>query len=284
LNLKTDQNGRGTFSFSGLSTSGFDAQGQPLPNTGFDLADFLLSSPQSSTIRYGSSSNYFRGTVYNAYVSDDWKARANLTINAGLRYEYFVPLTEKYNRIANLDVAPGFTGVAVVTPGQSGPYSGAFTSGLINPDKNNFSPRIGLAWKPNPKKQLLVRAGYGVYYNGSIYNQFPQRLASQPPFAQTLSVTQSLARPLTIENGFTAVVAQSIRNTYAIARDYRVGYAQTWNFSIQDSLPHGLVLEAGYLGTKGTRLDIERSPNRAAPGSPLTADSAADRQRGWLHL
>ncbi|HUS05053.1 MAG TPA: TonB-dependent receptor, partial [Bryobacteraceae bacterium] len=163
LNVKTDQNARGTLSFSGLSTSGFDAQGEPLPFTGFDFADFLLSSPQSSSIRYGSSSNYFRGTVYNAFVSDDWKARANLTINAGLRYEFFTPLTEKYNRLANLDVAQGFSGVAVVTPDQSGPYTGGFPNALINPDKNNFSPRIGIAWKPNAKKPLLVRAGYGVY-------------------------------------------------------------------------------------------------------------------------
>jgi hypothetical protein len=77
---------------------------------------------------------------------------------------------------------------------------------------------------------------------------------------------------LTIEDGFTAVAVQDIRNTYAIARDYRVGYAQTWNFNVQTNLPKAMVLELGYLGTKGTNLDIERSPNRAAPGSPLTAE------------
>jgi hypothetical protein len=272
INTKTDQNARGTYSFSGLTTSGFDASGQPIANTGFDLADFLLSSPQSASIRYGSTSNYFRGSVYSGYLQDDWKALSNLTINTGLRYEYFTPLREKYDRLANLDVAPGFTGVAVVTPGTTGPYSGEFPLGLINPDKNNFSPRIGIAWRPFPKKQFLIRSGYGIYYNGSIYNQFPSRLASQPPFANTLSVTNSIANPLTIENGFTAVAAQDIKNTYAIARDYRVGYAQTWNFLIQTNLPKALVLEVGYLGTKGTRLDIERSPNRAAPGSPLTAE------------
>ena len=277
LNTRTDSNGRGSFTFSGLLTSAFDANGQPLPNTGFDFADFLLGAPQSSSIRYGSSSNYYRGNVYNAYFMDDFKVRANLSLNVGVRYEYFAPLTEKYNRIANLDIAPGFTGVAVVTPNGTGPYSGKFSNGLVNPDKNNVSPRIAVAWKPWPKKDLLVRSAYGIYYNGSIFNQFPARLASQPPFAKSSTVTTSTTVPLTLASGFIArPVQQTILNTYAIDRGYLTGYAQTWNFSIQKGLPKALVIEASYLGTKGTRLDIERSPNRAAPGSPLSAE---DRRR-----
>jgi hypothetical protein len=273
LNTRTDSNGRGSFTFSGLATSAFDANGQPLANTGFDFADFLLGAPQSSSIRYGSTSNYYRGNVYNAYFVDDFKVRANLTLNLGVRYEYFAPLTEKYNRLANLDIAPGFTGVTVVTPDATGPYSGKFSGGLIDPDKNNVSPRIGVAWKPWPKKDLLIRSGYGIYYNGSIFNQFPARLASQPPFAQSSTVTTSTAAPLTLATGFIAQpVQQTILNTYAIDRGYLTGYAQTWNLSVQKSLPRSLVIEVSYLGTKGTRLDIERSPNRAAPGSPLTAE------------
>lgn len=273
LNTRTDSNGRGSFTFSGLLTSAFDASGQPLPNTGFDFADFLLGTPQSSSIRYGSTSNYYRGNVYNAYFVDDFKVRANLSLNLGVRYEYFAPLTEKYNRLANLDIAPGFTGVAVVTPGAAGPYSGKFSNGLVDPDKNNVSPRIGVAWKPWPKKDLLIRTGYGIYYNGSIFNQFPARLASQPPFAQSSTLTTSTTVPLTLATGFIAQpVQQTILNTYAIDRGYLTGYAQTWNFSVQKGLPRSLVIEATYLGTKGTRLDIERSPNRAAPGSPLSAE------------
>ncbi len=273
LNTRTDSNGRGSFNFSGLATSAFDANGLPLPFTGFDFADFLLGSAQSTSIRYGSTSNYFRGNVYNAYFADDFKVRSNLSLNLGLRYEYFAPLTEKYGRLANLDIAPGFTAVADVIAGKVGPYSGKFSDGLINPDKNNFSPRVGVAWKPQPKKQLLIRAGYGIYYNGSIFNQFPARLASQPPFAQASTVTTSTEQPLTLQNGFVATPSQqTIKNTFAIDRNYLTGYAQTWSFSVQETLPKSLVLEVGYLGTKGTRLDIQRSPNRAAPGSPLTAE------------
>ncbi len=273
LNTRTDSNGRGSFTFSGLLTSAFDANGQPLPNTGFDFADFLLGAPQSSSIRYGSTSNYYRGNVYNAYFVDDFKVRANVSLNLGIRYEYFAPLTEKYNRLSNLDIAPGFTGVAVVTPDAIGPYSGKFSNGLVDPDKNNVSPRIAVAWKPWPKKDLLIRSGYGIYYNGSIFNQFPARLASQPPFAQSSTLTTSTTVPLTLATGFIAQpVRQTILNTYAIDRGYLTGYAQTWNLSVQKGLPRSLVIEGTYLGTKGTRLDIERSPNRAAPGSPLSAE------------
>src|SRR5581483_2372917 len=108
FNTRTDQNARGTFTFTGLATSGFDANGQPLPGTGFDFADFLLGLPQSSSIRFGDTSTYFRASAYNAFAMDDWRIRPNLTLNAGLRYEYFTPYHEKYNHIANLDIAPGF--------------------------------------------------------------------------------------------------------------------------------------------------------------------------------
>ncbi|MEO7652543.1 MAG: hypothetical protein ABIZ80_18935, partial [Bryobacteraceae bacterium] len=137
VNNRSDQNARGTFSFSGIATSAFDAAGQPLPASGYDFADFLYGLPQSSSVRFGSANTYFRGSVRNLYGQDDWRVRSNLSLNLGFRYEYFSPFREKYNRIANLDVAPGFTGVAVVTPGQTGPYSGTFPNALINPDKNN---------------------------------------------------------------------------------------------------------------------------------------------------
>ena len=272
LNNRSDQNGRGSFTFSGLSTSAFDSNGQPLPSTGFDLADFLLGLPNSSTIRYGSADTYFRGSKYSFFAQDDWRVRSNLSFNLGVRYELPSPLTEKYNRMVNLDIAPGFTAVAPVTPGATGPYSGVFPAGLINPDRNNIAPRLAVAWKPFPKKAMTVRAGYGVYFNGSVYNQAATLMAQQPPFANSSTFQTSLANPLTLQNGFTGASTTQITNTYAVDKNYKVGYAQTWNFSVQRDLPLSMVAELGYLGTKGTRLDIQGIPNRSAPGSPLTAE------------
>jgi hypothetical protein len=271
-NSRTDQNGRGTFQFSGLATSAFDAEGKPLAGSGLDFADFLLGLPQSSSIRYGSSDVYLRGAGYSLFAQDDWRVRSTFTVNWGLRYEFQSPLWEKYDRMANLDIAPGFTGVSVVTPGGAGPYTGEYSRGLIDPDRNNIGPRVSFAWRPSSKRRLLVRGGYGVYYNASIYNQAASRLAQQPPFARTTTLVTSLDRSLTIADGFTGGAQQEITNTFAVDRGYRAGYAQTWSFSLQQELPGSLVAEIGYLATKGTRLDIQRLPNRAAPGSALTAE------------
>ena len=93
-NSQNYQNARGSFSFSGLVTSQLDADGQPVKGTGFDFADFLLGLPQSSSVRFGSSNNYFRSWSTNAYAQDDFRVSARLTINVGLRYEYFAPYTE----------------------------------------------------------------------------------------------------------------------------------------------------------------------------------------------
>jgi trimeric autotransporter adhesin len=142
----------------------------------------------------------------------------------------------------------------------------------VNPDRNNVAPRFGLAWKPWTNHSTVVRSGYGIYYNGSVYNTAASRMAQQPPFAQTQSLNTSLENILTIADGFLNVPTKQVNNTYAIDRYYQVGYAQTWNASVQQNLPWSMVLEVGYLGTKGTKLDEQTVPNSAAPGSPLTAE------------
>lgn len=166
------------------------------------------------------------------FLQDEWKATPNLTVNLGMRYEYFGPWTEKYNRLANLDIAPGVTGVATVTPGKAGPYSGAFPDALIDGDHNNVSPRFGFAWKANRKLRSTVRGSYGWYYHGNVYQNFATRLASQPPFASTGTLNTSPIRRLTLDNGFSGTASQSITKTFAVDRNYRIGYAQTWNLSI----------------------------------------------------
>ncbi len=271
-NSVNDSNGRGTFNFTGLLTSQLDGNGQPVTGTGHDFADFLLGLPQSNSIRYGSSAIYFRSSSYNAFVQDDWRARTNLTFNLGLRYEYFTPWTEKFGRMANLDIAPNFSAVSVVTAGGTGPYSGAFPNSLINPDRNNFAPRTGLAWRLPGKRRAVIRAGYGWYYNPGVYNQFSTRLAQQPPFAQSTNVSTTTLNPLTLSSGLTVTPnGKTILNTFAVDRDYRSMYAQSWNFNLQSDLPGAWVGELGYIGTKGTRLDVQGVPNQSAPGSPLTA-------------
>ena len=270
-NSLTYQNARGSYSFSGLLTSALDASGQPVKSTGYDFADFLLGLPQSSSVRFGSDNNYFRSWATNWFAQDDYRLSRSMTLNVGLRYEYFAPYTELQGHLANLDVAPGFTAVSVVTPGEAGPYSGAVPTSLVRSQPNNYSPRFGFAWRPWQKDSLVIRTGYSIFYSGSSYAQIASQMASQPPFATTASISTSLTNPLTIENGF-LISPSLITNTYAVDPNYKLAYAQTWNFTVQHNLPHAMVLEVEYIGTKGTDLGILEQPNRAAPGSsPLTA-------------
>ena len=261
-NSQNYQNARGSFSFSGLLTSQLDAAGQPVKGTGYDFADFLLGLPQSSSLGFGTSNNCFRSWSTSAYAQDDFRLSARLTINFGLRYEYFAPYTELRGHLANLDVSPGFTAVAPITSGENGPYSGRLPSSIVRPSPLDFSPRFGLAWRPFPKRNMLIRSGYSIFYSGSSYAQIASQMAAQPPFATSASLTTTSAAPLSLENGFPTSPA-TVTNTYAIDPNFRLAYAQTWNLSIQHTLPHGLVVDTEYIGTKGTHLGILENPNRS---------------------
>ncbi|HUO29067.1 MAG TPA: TonB-dependent receptor [Bryobacteraceae bacterium] len=289
LSTETQQNGRGTFNFTGQATSELGSNGLPIQGTGFDFADYLLGLPQSASIQY-SPAMYFSQNTWNAFAVDDWKLTANLTLNLGMRWEFFAPLQEKYDEMANLDIASGFSGVAVVSPTVPGPYSGQFPAGLINPDYRNFSPRLGLAWKvPFIKRSTIVRAGYGIYYNGQAYIPFALKLAQQPqpagqpPFAVSESVNTSAANPLTIADGLVSVSPEAITNTFAVDRYYRTPYAQTWNLTIQHDLGKGFFMEVGYLGTKGTRLDVLTLPNEGPAGSTFGSGTQLGNATGFIY-
>ena len=271
-NLDTDSNGRGSFSFSGLETAQY-VNGIATQNTGYDFADFLLGLPEDNSIRYGDTSTYYRSNAYNAYAVDDWRISSGFSVNLGLRYEYFSPWAEKYGHAANLDIGPNFSAVAPVLPGQAGAFGGTYPTGLIRPDRNNFGPRTALAWKPNPRGKLQVRAGYGWYYTPNQYNKFETSLAAQPPFAITNTVTSSIADPLTLATGLLQQSGKSVTNTYAVALNYRDTYIQSWNVDVQRDLNRVIVLEAAYQGQKGTHLDIPEAPNQAALGSSQTTES-----------
>ncbi len=265
-NRASDPNARGQYAFTGLSTASV-VNGVPVSGTGFDFASFMLGRPDTSALRYGNSNLYFRTHTYDVYATDDWRLNPKFSINFGLRWDYASPISELYNNMANLDVAPGYAAIALVLPGQSGPYSGGLPTSLVRPDKNNISPRIGFAWRPFPKHSTVVRGGYGTYYNTSIYNTIANNMAQQPPFAQSFSVANTALNPLTIQTGFLAPVSNSLTNTYAIDPNYRAGYAQMWQIAIQNDLGHSLVGTLTYNGTKGTRLDQTILPNSAPSGA-----------------
>jgi hypothetical protein len=106
----------------------------------------------------------------------------------------------------------------------------------------------------------VIRAGYGIYYNTSVYQTIATQMAQQPPLSKTLSVQNSPSDPLTLANGFNASPTIT-PNSFAIDPNFRVGYAQEWQASIQRDLPGSLQMTATYLGIKGTRGAQEFLPN-----------------------
>ncbi len=270
LNTEASSNARGSFIFTGANTSEIETvngQRTSVPGTGFDFADFLLGLPQSTSVQFGQNNYYFRGHYWDLYAQDEWKVRANFTLNAGVRYEYVSPFTELSNQIANLDLSPavlnpalGTPAVAVVLPGQAGPYSGRLPASLVRPDRNNLAPRIGFAWKPLPL--TVVRGGYGINYNTGAYQTIAQKLAFQPPFSTAETNIQTTAGELTLQNGFPTPTPGEITNSYAVNPNYRLGYVQIRNLDIQQQIRPTLLLNLDYTGTKGTDLDILEAPNR----------------------
>jgi len=264
FNQFTQQNPRGTFVFTGAATQagGSSSSGGASTTTGSDLADFLLGIPDTSAISFGNADKYFRQSVYDLYFTDDWRMLPELTVNAGMRWDYGAPITELFGRLANLDVAPGFTAVApVLATNPKGAVTGmSYPGSLVRPDKRGFEPRIAISWRPIPASTLVVRAGYGIYDDTSVYLSAAQSMAEQAPFSTSLSEAESAACPLTLANGFLKC-AGAAADTFAIDPNLRVGYVQNWNLSAQRDLPWALVMTATYLGTKGTHGMQEFLPN-----------------------
>jgi hypothetical protein len=250
-------NARGTFFFTGAAT-------------GVPFADFLMGFAQETSLQSGAGEYNFRANTFDLFVQDNWRAGKNLTFNLGLRYEYVTPFTELNNQLVNLDVAADFSAVAPVLPGQIGPITGKkFPAGLVNPDKNNFAPRVGVAWKPWQK--TMVRAGYGINYNIGQYGLMATQLGFQPPFAVAQTNPAPTPTSLTLENGFPVAIndsANHITNTYAVDPNYRLAYVQSWNLNVQQEIKTSLVINIGYTGAKGTHLDIVRAPDQLATGGP----------------
>jgi hypothetical protein len=256
---------RGMFTFTGAATQGV-VNGATVG--GDDFADFLLGIPDTSSIAFGNADKYFRESVYDAYLGDDWRVSPQFTLNAGMRWEYGAPITELYGRLVNLDITPGFAAVAPVLGNDPvGPLTGRrYPSSLIRPDKSALAPRLGIAWRPISGSSVVVRAGYGVYYDTSVYQTIALQMAQQAPLSKSLSVENSPACPLTLANGFTTCPSIT-PDTFAVDPHFRVGYAQAWNLSLQRDLPGSLQLTATYLGIKGTRGVQEFLPNTFPAGA-----------------
>ncbi len=236
---------RGQYTYTGVFTSQ-DGSGA---GSGDPFADFLLGFPQFTTRSTGSGQAYLKQNVYAAYAQDEWRASRRLTVNFGVRYEYAAPYAEGRGRLLNLDYSS-----------LPAPPSLQAVSSAVLPDRNNFAPRIGLAWQiPGG----VLRAGYGVYFNPEIaaetYDLVLNNLLNEQ------NETQGDRLPvLTTRDGFPKTSASGFPAYFGVDPGARTPYVQQWNFGIQHEFRGRLLVEAAYLGSKGTKLGRYRQFNTPA--------------------
>jgi len=217
-----------------------------------ELANFYIGNIYA----IGNAGNTQRFTFNNNlgfFVQDEIRARPNLTITAGLRWEYISPLSEKNNLLSNFDASGNLVQVGSST-----------LPILYHRDMNNFGPRLGISW--SPRNKTVVRAAYGIYYDytpqnniianytnsaGVATNPVPS-LANSPYFVGGLDFNSGPWNGTSGGAVFTPTVyPQSI---FVTNLGLRTPYVQSWNLNIQQEVTRALAFEIGYVGTKGTRL------------------------------
>jgi hypothetical protein len=232
---------RGIYSFSGAGVSS-----DPVVDA---LISFYTGNTFPSVVA-GNTQRTTRNNGFSFFAQDDFRVTPSLTLNLGLRWEYFGPLSEAHNLLSNL--ASDGNLEMVGTHG---------LNGLYHRDLHDFGPRLGLAW--NPRKSLVIRAGYGI-----AYDYVPQDLLIAN-FTTSAGVATNPIGPepiLTLNydpTAFNGTNPGAPINTPGAAPPYSIfvtpqnfhsPYTQNWNFNVQQSLAERLSIEVGYVGSKGTKL------------------------------
>jgi len=247
---------------------GFNTQptGQPgVANTGNALASLLVGFPNSGTVRDTDELDR-RAKYISFFLQDDWKVSTNLTVNLGLRWETHTP------RFDVLDRQNGFD-ISAINPvsGTPGVVTFAARDGLgrnvYGGDYNNYSPRVGVAWRPFGGGHSVLRAGYGVFFGPPLpgSNNASAGFETSGDFS---TPDNGITAPFLLRDGFPDTsrpplgagfgavrVGQAVRFAPEFhERNRRIGYSQQWNFVLQRELGWTTVLELSYIGTVGRKL------------------------------
>jgi outer membrane receptor protein involved in Fe transport len=277
------------FSFTQAFTQGPNA-GVASPTAGVGFASLLLGVAGGSYTRVPALA--MQHIYWGGFVQDDWKLTNKLTLNVGVRYEYETPRTDRFNQLTNFD--PHLT-PPLVAPGLNLQGALAFVGvngrarGQWDPDRNNFAPRVGLAYQLTPK--TVVRAGFGVFYAAMTGVGGGSGAFGVAGFEAATSVVTSLdgVRPVTFLDhpyptgvnqptgsslGPATLLGQSIRFT---ARDARTSNSKQWNLNVQRELPGHVLFEVGYAGNRGLKLQNDLELNQL-PDSALALGDALRQQ------
>lgn len=242
----------------------------------YNLSDFMFGARTQYELA-NLMVAHMRQRSYFTYIQNDWKATQRLTLNIGLRYEFVTPYTEAQNRMSNFDPA-----TRSIVPAKAGSLA---ERSLVNPDRNNFAPRFGFAYRITGG--TVVRGGYGigyVYFNrlGSanlLATNFPQ--VTRATITQSLTDASGKTLPLCsgnqwdncfrpTERGYPTGLPNDV--VLYIPRDIRNGYIQNWQFSIQRKLMRDTLLDIGYVGNHSVKTVMLADYNQARP--PLPGENA----------
>ncbi|MFZ2000936.1 MAG: TonB-dependent receptor [Candidatus Sulfotelmatobacter sp.] len=285
----------------------------PLPTPSV-FGDFLAGFNFVSVIGSGTNSLHNRANDFSSFFQDDWKVNSRLTLNLGLRYDYFGPTTETDGHFVGFDPSKATTTPLPAVPGclatcgvavtggfvQAGngnlPGYPKVSDGLVNPNYKNFGPRIGFAYQATDNGKVVVRGGYGIFFdrpnmrlfNSQLFNMPYEMLAtaletpSESPFVQ---VPLPSAFPLTPSGnpsyfpfgGYPAVLPYTpygsttltptvvpATGLYPDLQDWSIPYVQTFNLGVQTSFANNWMLDLGYVGSEGRKFPRLFSFNQAA--------------------
>jgi hypothetical protein len=271
---------RGRFSENGQYTiSGVAGGAKAVPAN--NIADWMLGIWSTYEGQFGAPVANYRGNYYSAYAEDSWRIARKLTLNLGLRWEYQSPSTDKYDNIVNADfrwdnsVFPTFVRAGTGDPFQYNPQfhmpasipylrDGRFGRGTNRPDKNNFAPRLGIAYSLNDK--TVIRTGAGIFYVNEIGSNLFD-IVRNPPISLSLSETANNLIP----NLSWAAPSSPLTNipSFALAVQFNdpTSYVGQWTFGVQRQLTRDMSLETTYVGSTGVylkRLISYNTPGLAA--------------------
>ena len=252
--------------------------------TGNELADFV-GGFWDNYFQFSSATYGIRTTGYGVYGQDTWKVLSRLTLSLGLRYEYYTPQSDVHNNI--LGFFPGTQSKVfpdapadILYPGDPGTPNNA----LVYPDRNNFAPRFGFAWDMFGNSKLVMRGGFGIFYDiedGALNLQF----GGQPPFGGVSNIfptgfsgvtTDPVGDPFT-SSGFTnpfpfasrglvgTFLDPKISFAYTTFPHFRTPYSENFNYGFQWQAAPDTMVEAVYVGSLGRKLISSAETNFPDP-------------------
>ncbi|MGB9072307.1 MAG: carboxypeptidase regulatory-like domain-containing protein [Terriglobales bacterium] len=249
----------------------------PFDPTTCSLAQLLAAVPDYAVAVSGTTNNSLRSHGVSTYVQDDIHVVPRFLLNVGLRYEYNSPPVESENRFSVPDLVP-CPGNPAFQPCPMPPqFTQAGTNGIpkatYSPTYKDFAPRIGFAWRPLKTERWVVRSGYGIFYDSSIanINIFPR---INPPFYNLAAYYQNPAACGGVFCDPTTILSQTGQQSGVvqgnmIAPKFRDGYMQQWNADLQYEVLPNWMVDAAYVGSKGTHLSDVRDLNQLAAATGL---------------